>query len=169
MLNIGEIVTIADKEWIILDKNDGTVMCFSKTPFERMRFDTNNYAESNVHKYLHRNVLPTIIAEVGEDALFGVEIDLTSEDGLKDYGCVVNKIGLLTASMYRAYSEVIEAHNMRHTFWLSTPWSMSRRCGGTYNCVATSNGNLFSESISDYYAIHPFCVIKESALESLKE
>ena len=167
MINIGDFVNFAGTEWVVLDKNDDAVLCFAKHNLCNKTFDcmSNNYEHSDIRNYLNENALPLIISDIGEDSLFDVEIDLTSEDGLDDYGCVVDKIGLLTTNMYRQYSRIIELCRICNSFMLATPWSTTHRNDSRYICHVTNGGQIFSDSRNAIFAVHPFCVIKKSALE----
>ena len=89
--------------------------------------------------------LKKISDAVGEENIVETEIDLTSDDGLDDYGKITDKVGLLTADMYRKYNRMIEKYPVNDWWWLSTPWSTQHR-GSKYGvrCV-DSIGTL------DYY------------------
>ena len=133
-IRIGDVVRVADIEWIVLDKNNDAVLCLMKNQTDIARFDnnSNNYAVSRVRTWLNKDFLPTIIREVGEDALFDVKIDLTAIDGSKDYGHVVDKIGLLTIDMYQKYSDIITKFPMNSWCCTATPHSTPSRGETSY-------------------------------------
>ena len=95
---VGEIANIAGIDWIVLEQNGDSVLCLAKDfVYENTKFDnnTNNYANSSIRQTLNGEFLDKITKEIGADAILATEIDLTSDDGLDDYGKVTAKVGLL--------------------------------------------------------------------------
>lgn len=106
------------------------MLCLSRNfAYENTKFDnnTNNYAIGKVREMLNTEYLKKIVDAVGEENIVETEIDLMSDDGLDDYGKVTDKVGLLTADMYRKYNRIIEKYPVNDWWWLSTPWSTPHR------------------------------------------
>lgn len=59
--------------------------------------------------------------EIGKESLLPFTSDLTSDDGLKDYGTAEDYVFLLSADLYRKYRPYIP--NQKTWWWLITPWS----------------------------------------------
>lgn len=147
-IKIGEIKEIAGQEFIVLDIFENGVLCLSKDfAYHSTMFDnnSNNYANSEVRKTLNTEYFKKIADEVGEENIIECEIDLTSDDGLDDYGKVTDKVGLLTADMYRKYNRIIENYTVNNWWWLSTPhstehrgWKYAVRCVGLYGSLCRS-------------------------------
>ncbi len=159
-IKIGEVVTVANQEFIVLDKTDSSVLCLKKDfAYKDTKFDsdTNNYAESEIRKKLNGEYLQTISNEIGINAILDTEIDLTTDDGLDDYGKVIDKVGLLTAEMYRKYSRIIEKYPVNDWWWLSTATSTPHR-GYRFSvrCVYGDN-TLINSNCSNDYGVRPFC------------
>lgn len=73
---------------------------------ERRAFDEKNRNDlgvSTLLAYLNGEFLERLEDAFGEGAVAEQFIDLTSNDGLKDYGNVKAKVGLLTEEEYRQY------------------------------------------------------------------
>lgn len=91
-----------------------------------------------------------------------MEVDLTSDDGMTDYGKTKDYIALLTADQYRKYRSLIpEADDW---WWLATPWT----CNSAYS--SSVRNVLTNGSLDDYDAyfgtagVRPALVFKESVI-----
>lgn len=164
-IEIGKTKTIAGEEFIILNILENGVLCLSRnfayrnTIFDK---DSNNYANSGIRKTLNTEYFKKIADVVGEENIIETEIDLTSDDGLDDYGKVTDKVGLLTADMYRKYNRIIEKYPVNDWWWLSTPHSTEHR-GWKYTvrCVG-GRGALSSSSCYFNYGVRPFLIFNPS-------
>ncbi len=168
-IKIGTTKKIAGTEFIILDKVAEGILCLAKNlVYENTQFDreSNNYANSDIRKRLNTEFLRKLSDEIGEDNIIATEIDLTSDDGLDDYGKVTDKVGLLTADMYRKYNRIIEKYPVDDWWWLSTPWSTPHR-GWKYAVRVVSNdGALYGNGCNGLNGVRPFCIFSPSIFES---
>ena len=77
---------------------------------ERRAFDEKNRNDlgvSTLLTYLNGEFLERLEDAFGEGAVAEQFIDLTSNDGLKDYGNVKTKVGLLTEEEYRQHRDIL--------------------------------------------------------------
>lgn len=164
-IEIGKTVTVAGIEHIVLDIFENSVLCLTKDfVFESKRFDpnTNNYAESEIRKKLNGKYLAKLVEAVGEENILETDIDLTSDDGLDDYGAVKDKVGLLTADLYRKYNRIIEKYPVDDWWWLATPWSTPHR-GWLFAVRVVSDGGTLSYDYCNYVCgVRPFCIFSSS-------
>lgn len=127
--------------------------------------DHNNFIGSNVKRvvdeWLHRH-------KILSEAALALPIDLTSMDGMTDYG-MPNVYGrILTVDEYRKYRRFIPLTDK--PFWTATPWctrsSISgagssayvvRTVGSVYNCASYAN-----------YCARPALALKSSLLVSVE-
>ena len=72
-------------------------------------------------------------------------INLTSDDGLDDYGCVETKIGLLTADQYREHRDILPPLGDEGCWWLATPYSTERAGYPSLVLYVCSDGTLGSD------------------------
>ena len=96
---------------------------------ERRAFDEknrNNFGISTLLAYLNREFLKRLEDAFGEGAVAEQSIDLTSNDGLKDYGNVKTKVGLLTEEEYRQHRDILPPLGGEGWWWLATPYSTER-------------------------------------------
>ena len=128
--------------------------------------DHNNFIGSNVKRvvdeWLHSH-------KVLSEAALALPIDLTSMDGMTDYG-MPNVYGrILTVDEYRKYRRFIPLTDK--PFWTATPWctrsSYSDNGDRAYRVVSDgslSNGNAFSAGI----CARPALALKSSLLVSVE-
>lgn len=162
-------ITIAGVEFIVLEKKDDSVICLTRDfVFKHKQFDrnSNNYANSAVRKMLNDKFLPKLIKAVGAENILDVEIDLTSDDGLDDYGKVTDKIGLLTDAMYRKYNRIIEKYPVDDWWWLATPYSTPHRGYELLVRCVDFRGTLINGRCSINFGVRPFCIFSSAIFES---
>lgn len=96
---------------------------------ERRAFDEKNRNDlgvSTLLAYLNGEFLERLEDAFGEGAVAEQFIDLTSNDGLKDYGNVKAKVGLLTEEEYRQHRDILPPLGEEGWWWLATPYSTER-------------------------------------------
>ena len=121
----GTAFDYAGQSWILLENDDGRALCLSKDIIETRAFDEgncNNFAVASSKEYLNGAYLDNLLEDVnGPNAFLTTELDLTADDGLKDYGTCTVTIFLLTVDQYRRNRDVIP--NADDWWWLSTAFS----------------------------------------------
>ena len=122
----GTVFDYAGQSWILLENDPtGRTLCLSKGITETRAFDEgncNNFAVASSNKYLNGPYLDNLVdACNGTNAFLESELDLTTDDGLKDYGTCIVTIFLLTVDQYRRNRDVIP--NADDWWWLSTAFS----------------------------------------------
>ena len=166
----GEIFEIAGMEFIKFPTVDGKVTVVMKDIAFRSEFGKNNdLRESKVLDRMEKDILPKIIAAIGEENVCTVHTDLTTLCGLKTYGVMESHISLPTLDFYRANVEIFDKYPARGWWWLATPDSCKPHDDPYWTlCVSPSGG--FS---SDYYlfssGVRPFLIFESSIFESSEE
>ena len=121
----GTAFDYAGQSWILLENDDGRALCLSKDIIETRAFDENNcnnFATSSSKEWMNGPYLDNLIDAVkGPHAFLTTELDLTADDGLKDYGTCTVTIFSLTVDQYRRNRDVIP--NADDWWWLSTAYS----------------------------------------------
>ena len=163
-IKIGEIITVAETDFIVLDKTDDEVICLTKDFVFNTQFNssTNNYANSSIRKKLNKEFAQKLIDEVGKRGLCDIELDLLSLDGLDDYGTVIDKVGLLTVDMYRKYNRIIEKYPVDDWWWLATPWSTLHRGYSSGVCGVRVDSAVIYGCCYYYIGVRPFCIFSSS-------
>ena len=164
------VISYGGLDCIVLDVEQDKILVLAKESIGNMPFDegnSNNFPKGTLCKYLNGEFIKTIKANGADtSALIPTTIDLTSDDGLKDYGETTQKIFLLTCDMYRKYRSIIP--NLDDWWWLATAYSTES------NGYAHNARNVYSGgSLNYHYAyngdigVRPAFYLKSSILESL--
>ena len=163
----GSTAMIGSHEMIVLDHvGDGTLL-LRKDFLKKMAFgNSNNYDGSDVDELC--NEFADEIAEIiGEDNILVHEVDLTADDGLKDYGIVQRKVSLRTAQMQREYVAVLDQYKPKGWEWLATAFSTpSHESPSWVKCVAPSGCIRISLCGDDDGGVRPFCILKSNIFVS---
>lgn len=164
------VINYGGLDCIVLDVEQDKILVLAKESIGNMPFDegnSNNFPKGTLCKYLNGEFIKKLKANGADtSALIPTTIDLTSDDGLKDYGETTQKIFLLTCDMYRKYRSVIP--NLDDWWWLATAYSTeSNGYAGNARNVG-SEGSLNNSNA--YYGnggVRPAFYLKSSILESL--
>ena len=155
-LTPGTVVEVGGIQMEILDTHYPTavegegVFCIAKDIAFCKAFDEDNcnkWASSSLRNHLNIDFKDQLAERIGEDALLTFERDLTSDDGLKDYGICVDKISLISCDEYRKYRQYIS--NKSDWWWTLTPWS-TPYSGNSYDArLVDTDGSLDSNHADD--------------------
>lgn len=164
------VISYGGLDCIVLDVEQDKILVLAKESIGNMPFDegnSNNFPKGTLCKYLNGEFIKTLKANGADtSALIPTTIDLTSDDGLKDYGETTQKIFLLTCDMYRKYRSIIP--NLDDWWWLATAYSTESNGYADNARYVSSDGSL--DGYSAYYGgigVRPAFYLKSSILESL--
>lgn len=164
------VINYGGLDCIVLDVEQDKILVLAKESIGNMPFDegnSNNFPKGTLCKYLNDEFIKKLKADGADtSALIPTTIDLTSDDGLKDYGETTQKIFLLTCDMYRKYRSVIP--NLDDWWWLATAYSTESN--GYARCVRSvgSVGCLgIGSACYGSLGVRPAFYLKSSILESL--
>ena len=164
----GSIALIGEWEFVVLEqREDETVLILRELLEDDVRFgDNNRYDGSDVDGICCR-FAKELAGAVGEDNLLEFEVDLTSDDGLKDYGSVFRKAALMTTEQYRKYVDVLDQKILEEWWWLATPSSTERHESAAWlKCVSPrGHFNIVNVNIVDV-GVRPFCILKSNIFVS---
>ena len=122
----GTVFPYAGEKWVVLEHEaGGRTLCLRLDLIPDKPFDENNcnnFALSSSKAWMNGPYLDNLIDAVkGPHAFLATELDLTADDGLKDYGACTVTIFSLTVDQYRRNRDVIP--NADDWWWLSTATS----------------------------------------------
>lgn len=163
----GSSFKVGDFEFIKLgDLEDGEVTAVIMKDFvKEMEFgECNNYAESDVRKYLNNDFLKELNKAVGADNIIRHDVDLTANDGLKDYGVVRDRVSLITADNYRKYREFLPSYG--DWWWTATPFSCKSNNYTSNVCCVCVDGALVRNDCDFSEGVRPFCTFSSSIFVS---
>ena len=164
------VISYGGLDCIVLDVEQDKILVLAKESIGNMPFDegnSNNFPKGTLCKYLNGEFIKTLKANGADtSALIPTTIDLTSDDGLKDYGETTQKIFLLTCDMYRKYRSIIP--NLDDWWWLATAYSTESN-GYAYGArFVDSDGSLnYYNAYNGNGGVRPAFYLKSSILESL--
>lgn len=164
------VINYGGLDCIVLDVEQDKILVLAKESIGNMPFDegnSNNFPKGTLCKYLNDEFIKKLKADGADtSALIPTTIDLTSDDGLKDYGETTQKIFLLTCDMYRKYRSVIP--NLDDWWWLATAYSTEFNGYANRARIVRSAGSLLSSYAYDgRLGVRPAFYLKSSILESL--
>ena len=164
------VINYGGLDCIVLDVEQDRILVLAKESIGNMPFDegnSNNFPKGTLCKYLNGEFIKKLKTNGADtSALIPTTIDLTSDDGLKDYGETTQKIFLLTCDMYRKYRSIIP--NLDDWWWLATAYSTESNGYAYYARHVDSDGSLNDyNAYGGYFGVRPAFYLKSSILESL--
>lgn len=164
------VINYGGLDCIVLDVEQDKILVLAKESIGNMPFDegnSNNFPKGTLCKYLNGEFVKKLKANGADiSALIPTTIDLTSDDGLKDYGETTQKIFLLTCDMYRKYRSVIP--NLDDWWWLATAYSTeSNGYAISARFVLSVGGLSYGGACGGHGGVRPAFYLKSSILESL--
>ncbi len=161
------IARIGKYEFLVLEKSGDTVSLLLKSLYkENVKFGANNdFRGSNAQKVC-REFAAEIAAIVGEENIVEHTVDLTSDDGLRDYGKISEKCSLLTTDLYRRYVDILDLDRLYKYWWLVTPWSTPRHESSTLVKCVSPRGCFDYGYVDGNLGVRPFLILKSNIFES---
>lgn len=164
------VISYGGLDCIVLDVEQDKILVLAKESIGNMPFDegnSNNFPKGTLCKYLNGEFIKTLKANGADtSALIPTTIDLTSDDGLKDYGETTQKIFLLTCDMYSKYRSIIP--NLDDWWWLATAYSTESNGYAHIARFVSSDGSLYGDDACyGDIGVRPAFYLKSSILESL--
>lgn len=158
---VGETFKIGNHEFIVLEHSGDTTAVILKDLLPDQGFgENNNYADSKADETCKQFARELEMA-VGSENLCQHAVDLTSDDGLRDYGSIKRKASLLTCEKYRRFVYTLDKHKPDGWWWLATPWSTPAHDNiRTVKCVAPSGGIFGDFCYGGNDGVRPFCILR---------
>uniref|UniRef100_UPI0040562599 hypothetical protein n=1 Tax=Alistipes sp. TaxID=1872444 RepID=UPI0040562599 len=146
----GERFTRGGIEFVALGMEQGGVLAVAAKRLEdEMAYDEdgcNDWRKSSLRKYLNEE----FVKNFNKDDLLPFVSDLTSDDGMTDYGTSEDSVALLSDNLYRKYRKFMPKYDT--WVWTITPWSCLPGNASYERTVNTSG------ALSYYYAFHGYGV-----------
>lgn len=169
----GTAFTYAGQRWIALEHDPtGRTLCLAESIIENRAFDDNNcndWSKSSSRTYLNGTYLDNLLDAAGNcNAFLEADVDLTTDDGLKDYGTCKAIIFLLSVDQYRRNRDVIP--NADNWWWLVTAYSTAANGYEHSARRVLSDGALGSNYA--YYGLcglRPACYLDSDLLISVED
>ena len=169
----GTVFPYAGEKWVALEHDPaGRTLCLRLDLIPDKPFDENNcnnFALSSSKAWMNGPYLDNLIDAVkGPHAFLTTELDLTADDGLKDYGTCTVTIFSLTVDQYRRNRDVIP--NADDWWWLSTATSTAANGYEHVTRLVHSDGALdWDNACRGHYGLRPACYLDSDLLISVDE
>ena len=164
----GEVVKISGQEFIVLEHvGDQTYLLTKDFIDEKSAFsEQNNNYDGSLVDDICEAAAELLEDLVGKDNVVEFDLDLTSDDGLKDYGSIRRKMAPMTADMYRKYVNILDRYNPKKWWWLATPHSTKRHEKDCWVKCVSPSGCFNRGGYYDDGGVRPFCILKSNIFVS---
>lgn len=163
---------IGDEVFIVLEQSDnGTKVVSKEFAYTNKAFgDCSDWKKSPIRTLLNGDYYNKIAKLVGASNIISMERDLTSLDGLDDYGTCNDKISLLSASEYAKYHKIL-GFKFKYTdcWWTITSASTPSNDYSRGVCFVNSYGILGWNDCGCCIGVRPFLNLEPSILVSLNK
>lgn len=165
---VGSTVKIGEFEMVVLDQNGGQTALILKDMYgensvfgeENNKYD-GSYVDEKCQKFAQE-----LSEVVGWDNIMLHAVDLTSDDGLDDYGVVERRASLITTDMYRKFVKILDTCNPECWWWMATPHSTKRHENDAWVKCVSPSGGIGNGDCSNDYGVRPFCILKSTIFVS---
>ena len=163
----GDTFRIGEYEFLVLEQTgEETVVIKKALLVADMEFgENNNYAKSPIRSACE-GFAEEIAQVIGLENILEHTVDLTSDDGLKDYGAVKAKCSLLTTDQYRRYVEILDKFKPDRWWWLATAHSTKRHENDAWVKCVSPSGCISDFCYYDVSGVRPFCILKSTIFVS---
>lgn len=164
---VGEPFKVGNYEFVVLEQsNDTAAVILKDLLHNEKQFGKNNNFENSDIDELCEKFGKEIAEAVGEMNLIEHTVDLTSDDGLKDYGKIKRKMSLLTTELYRRYVEALDKHKVDAWWWLCTAHSTPTHENASWVKCVSPVGFLNDDYCDYFYGVRPFCILNSNIFVS---
>ena len=156
---------IGDEVFIVLEQTEnGTRVIAKEFAYCDVKFgDNSDWKVSPIRKTLNNEYFKKIAAIIGEKNILTMDRDLTSLDGLDDYGTCTDKVSLLTSAEYAKYHKIIGLKSDYPDWWyLITPASTPSNDYARSVCAVNSSGIFCWGGCICSYGVRPFLTLESS-------
>lgn len=149
-------------EFVALGIEQGGVLAVvAKRLEDEMAYDENgcnDWRKSSLRKYLNEE----FVKNFDKGDLLPFVSDLTSDDGMTDYGTSEDFVALLSDNLYRKYRKFMPKYDT--WVWTITPWSCLPGNAG-YERIVYTSGALNSSNAGNGSGVAPACIFNPAIFE----
>lgn len=159
----GERFTRGGIEFVALGMEQGGVLAVvAKRLEDEMAYDedgSNDWRKSSLRKYLNEE----FVKNFDKGDLLPFVSDLTSDDGMTDYGTSEDFVALLSDNLYRKYRKFMPKYDT--WVWTITPWSSPSPGYASGERIVYTSGALGGSLAIYGYGVAPACIFNPSIFE----
>lgn len=158
----GERFTRGGIEFVALGMEQGGVLAVAAKRLEdEMAYDengSNDWRKSSLRKYLNEE----FVKNFDKGDLLPFVSDLTSDDGMTDYGTSEDFVALLSDNLYRKYRKFMPKYDT--WVWTITPWSCLPG-NAYYERLVDTSGALNGNNAINGFGVAPACIFNPAIFE----
>ena len=159
----GEVVKIGDREYIVLEHNNGKTVVITKDFVTKMEFGNSyDYKKSEVRKYVTRAFYAELCNVVGKENIYSHKVNLMCDDGSNKNDYIEDFVSILTTEEYRRYRELIPAYG--DWWWTASAVTVLDENYSRSVCCVNSNGTVRWNDCDCADGVRPFCILNSSIL-----
>lgn len=168
-LDPGTEFYIGRDAYIVLETNENVAKVLQRDfcPYEMEFGASADWKESPIREKLNGEYFARLAEMIGEYRIIPFHRDLTSLDGLDDYGGCVDKISLLSTAEYAKYHRILGLSRNPKWWWTITPFSTPNLGYSRCVCYVYSGGTLDWDGCGRCRGVRPFFSLDSSLLVSL--
>ena len=165
---VGETFKVSKYEFIVLEHSkETTAVILKRLLFDEKQFGKSNNYDGSFVDALCNEFADKLAGIIGNTAIVEHTVDLTADDGLKDYGKIKRRVSLITAKQYRRYVEILDKHKIDAWWWLTTAYSTpTHNAPNWVKCVSPSGCIGRNGYCNDNCGVRPFCILKSNIFVS---
>lgn len=164
----GEVFTVGQRDFVVLEHRvSDTIVILKDIYICDVEYGKNNRYDGSNADAICTEFFDEICKTIGSENVEEFELDLTSDDGLKDYGVVKRAAALLTAEMYRKYVDILDKYMPNEYWWLSTPHSTKRHGNDCWVKCVSPSGDFYNFIYFNDCGVRPFCIFNSSIFVSI--
>ena len=166
-IKVSKTVKIGEWEFIVCEHTKKGTVIVMKNHLCTSKFGTNNnYKGSNVDRICNE-FAEKLAAVEGDENIITHTVDLTADDGLKDYRKIRRKVSLFTANQYRKYVEILDKYRQDRWEWTCTACSTPRHNEEEWVKAVAPYGGVSNCSFNyGYFGVRPFCIFNSDIFVS---
>ena len=167
-INVGDVFKLGTYEFVVLQQSEdaATVILKDLLPDTTTFGESNNRYDGSKVDLMCCDFAVELFSIVSSENVVPHIVDLTSDDGLKDYGQVERAVSLLTTDEYRHYVEVLDKHKPNAWWWLATPHSTAAHENDRWAKCVSPSGGINYNYYGDVNGVRPFCILKSNIFVS---
>ena len=155
-------------EFVVLDHTEiGTLIMTKDLVSDAVKFGANNNFADEACEV--RKFLEEYSKKFNKDDFVEFEVDLTSDDGLKDYGTFKSMVALLTADQARKYVDILDKYKVNEWWWLVTPFSTPAHEDEELVKCVSPRGSINRDLSYCNCGVRPVCILKSNIFVSKGE
>ncbi len=160
---LGSIVRIGNREYIVLDHSKDTTAVITKDFAKKMKFgEFGSYLTSDVRKYCNGEFYNELVAAVGAENIVKHTVKLVADDGTGKGKTCCDNVSIITTENYRRYREFLKAYG--DWWWTATKVTYDDEDYARDVCCVISDGILCWDGCNYCGGVRPFCILKSSVL-----